>query len=267
MQSENNEYLLDTNCFYSIGRNKSKIDKIRSLASKVTTASVAVAEIQRIEDLQNDTDFRIRQAAMFALDNVTDEIYVTADLTVIPQAFGQPFDKCAKYPRESIKTFLSAKSTVEINELINDNLKAWKADWQPYYSNLYRKVLNYPPDSENKLRTELIISYACHAGLFSKETYSQAKIDKGLFDRISRQALDNYTGQLDVLISFLIKMNQTNYMNKKIDENRLFDLEFFFHMRPDDSNQVFVTKEKDLIEIFEKVNKNRILHFDSLISN
>lgn len=267
MQDEYKEYLLDTNCFYSIGRNQAKIEKIRRLSCKFTTSSIAVSEIQRIKNFEDIRDFGRRQAAMFALENITDEIYVTPGLTVIPKAYGQPFDKNVRYARESIQNFLNAKAPREIYEAINDNINNWKENWQTYYSQFYKKVLDYPPENEEKLRTELIIAYACQAELFSKQTFEQAKSDNILFQEIEKLALDKYTGQLDFLISFLVKMNQINYRNrnKKLDENRLFDLEFLFNMRPNDSNQIFVTIEKDLIEIFQGVDSKRIIHFDRLL--
>lgn len=259
------EYLFDTNCFYSIGRKQNKIEAINELDYKITTASVAISEIQRIDDNISIRKFQGRKAAMYALDQVTDEIYVTPDYTVLPRAFGQKYDKNIKYPRQSISHFLNANVPSEIDQSINKNLKNWKLDWPEYFPKHYRQIINEPPYPEDELRRGLITAYACQAGLFSKETYSEARQNQSSFAQLQELAINKYNGELDILIDFIIKMAFVNYGNKKIDKNRLFDLEFFFHMRPNDSEQLFVTTEIDLIEIFRMVDKKRIINFNELL--
>ena len=91
----------------------------------------------------------------------------------------------------------------------------------------HNKKRNIKSDDQGTRR-----AYACHAGLFSKETYSKARENQSSYAQLQELAVSNYNGELDILIDFIIKMAFVNYGNKKIDKNRLFDLEFLFHMRP-----------------------------------
>jgi len=263
--SKSQEYLFDTNCFYSIGRDQKKIAALRASTHRITTASVAVAEIQRLKNNVSDRKFGRRQAAMFALDQLSSKIYITADFAALPKAFGQPYDKNAEYKRESIREFLNAKSPLDVDFSINDNIKEWKSNWQSYFSRGYREAISHSPTDEQRLRVELIMAYAYHAGVLKRETFEKAKSDEALFQNISKQTLQSYNGDLDFMITFLLKMNHVNYENKKIDKNRLFDIEFLFHMRPNDTDQIFVTTERELIEILQEVDKNRVADLKFLI--
>lgn len=268
MQQFLGEYLFDTNCFYAISRKQDKIqDKVKAIKQsgfKITTAEVGVTEIATIV---KEKDFQKRRGAMYALDLLVDDIYIAPDYATIPRAFGQNYDrnKDNNYLRELIRMFLDSKSPNDFDKTVNGILKKRKSNWQKYFPDAFRQVSLDTFDSENEMIRQQIVGFAYHAGLFSLDTYEKAKENSQSFDSLTEFAVANYNGDLDVLFKFVIKMLSNTKRGNKVEQNRVFDLEFLFHMRPSDLLQIFVTNEKDLIKIFQQVDKNRVCHFDEVL--
>lgn len=268
MQQFLGEYLFDTNCFYAISRKQDKIqDKVNAIKQsgfKITTANIGVTEIATII---KEGDFQKRKAAMYALDLLVDDIYIAPDYAVIPRAFGQSYDKSKdnSYLRQLIRMFLASKSPNDFDKTINEILKKKKSNWQGYFPDAFRRVTLDIFDSENEMKRQQIVGFAYHAGLFSLDAYEKAKENDSSFDRLAELAVANYNGDLDILFEFEIKMLSNTNRGNKVEKNRAFDLEFFFHMRPRDLLQIFVTNEKELIKIFQQVDKNRVCHFEEIL--
>jgi hypothetical protein len=255
-----NEYYFDTNCFYKIGKNSEKIKYLKSFDLKITTSYVAVAEIQRIVKVE---DFKRKQSAMYALDNLVDEIYVAPDFEILPKAYGLNTTSFS-YPRNSIKKFIQAKSISEIDNNINKNIINWKTDWHNYMNCTFNNITNDPPSSESELFDQLVVGWAFHAKLISKEIYELSKRDEKKFNELKNYTKKKYTGSLDVLFKFIITMLSLARKGQQFEKNRIFDIEFFFHMRKDDINQIFVTTEKELIAICQHFMSDRIKNFDEI---
>jgi hypothetical protein len=174
-------YLLDTNCFFAVSKNKSKQEKLKSIKPRVTTSPLAIIEILKLSD--KEKDFHKRRAAMKAVDFIKPGILEETPDDIVCRAFNQP--ESATDPigyKSMIRAMILAKSYEHAIRGVEDRKRRqrYKIDpgaiheWKRIFSSYFTEAIVYG----NKATTEQFLRQL-------KEQYKE--LDERKLKKIARE--------------------------------------------------------------------------------
>lgn len=302
----NDKYLLDTNCFYAVRKNKVNQDKFRALSPQITTSIMAIMEIANIE--RDQKVFLRRKEAMLALSNIEPIVHNITPDDIVAESFGQPSYKPGSINYEEIIWVITHANNYDhaVNGIIDkkrgirhrlnpQEIKQWKKHFSDFFVGSMvsgnqktiemlielLKEQGYEGNErelrkEAKLLNSMVSSHEkarlyTIAGLAVRaKLFTEEELAEAIetdnMDRFAMEANKKYIGNLEPFIRMYLELQKYISDGRKPEKNSVFDLEFFLHLDAHNTQFTFVTTEDIWIELGSFALPGRVIRLTDLLN-